>query len=319
MDKSPVHTPQPEGPEALLQRLDWTVLRPLDGLLQGGNRAWWRGAGVDLAGLREFQAHDDVRHIDWNVMARLNTPYVRQYHEDRDLTLWLLLDLSASMHCASGLRSKWQLAREFAGVMARVCTRQGNRVGALLYREQVDTFLPARHGRLQVLQLLQHLHNLAPMPTQAPASRRSKPPPGGTRLSELITAAQRTLKRRSCVLVVSDFISDDAWPAALARLSLRHDVTAIRLTDPLDTQLPEQGWLTVNDAETGEQLTLDTHDPALRARYTLAAQAFEAQLQQTLCSSGVDTLELSTQARLLDELLRFTDLRRRTTRWRASH
>lgn len=297
-----------ETSDALLKRLEWTVIRPLDGLLQGDYRAWWRGVGLDLADLREYQAHDDVRHIDWNVTARLNTPYVRQYREDRDLTLWLLIDRSASMRCHAGGpdgRSKWQLAREFAGVMARLFTRHGNRVGALLYSDRVESVLPARSGRVQVLHLLQRL--------QAPAAPTDAG--HGTLLCELLDAARRTLRRRSCVLVVSDFISEGAWPAALSRLSLRHDVTAIRLVDPLDGELPPLGWVTVTDAETGEQTVIDSADPALRARYAREAAAADASLQEALGGTGVDTLELSTVAPLLGELLRFTDLRRRTHRF----
>ncbi|MES2887263.1 MAG: DUF58 domain-containing protein [Pseudomonadota bacterium] len=300
-----------ETPDALLKRLEWTVTRPLDGLLQGDHRAWWRGVGLDLADLREYQPHDDVRHIDWNVTARMNAPYVRQYMEDRDLSLWLLMDLSGSMQCGSGGRSKWQVAREFAGVMGRLCTRHGNRVGALLYGQQVEGILPARTGRQQVLHLLQRI---VPLSTGTPRTSPATPA-HGTRLCDLLDGAQRALRRRSCVLVVSDFISDGPWPAALSRLSIRHDVTAIRLTDPLDAALPACGWVTVTDAETGEQVTVDSLDPGLQARYTQAAAAHEARLQEALMTSGVDTLELATDAPLLEQLLRFTDLRQRTHRF----
>jgi uncharacterized protein (DUF58 family) len=303
--------PESSSPQALLQRLEWHIARPLDGLLQGEHRAWWRGAGLDLADLREYQPHDDVRHIDWNVTARLNTPYVRQYQEDRDLSLWLLMDLSGSMRCGQGARSKWQLAREFAGVMAHLFTRRGNRVGALLYSDRVEAVLPARSGRRQVLHLLQRL-------TMPPATSMPTAPGRGTRLRELLDAAQRVIRRRSGVLVVSDFISEGDWPAALSRLSLRHDVTAIRLTDPLDGVLPALGWVTVSDAETGEQATIDSLDPALQARYAAQAAAHDQRLQDTLLGTGVDTLELSTDAPLLGELLRFADLRRRSHRFGAA-
>jgi uncharacterized protein (DUF58 family) len=261
-----------------------------------------------LADLREYQPYDDVRHIDWNVTARLNTPHVRQYMEDRDLSLWLLMDLSNSMLCGGQERSKWHVAVEFAGVLARLCTRHGNRVGAMLYGNQVDTVIPAHSGKTHVLQLLrQMIDRPAPKPHQR-----------GTQLHEFLEAAQRTIKRRSCLMVVSDFISEGDWPAALTRLSMRHDVTAIRVTSPLDTALPEVGWITVNDAETGEQYTLDTDNPALLARYSRAAEEFDTRLQETLCATGVDTLELSTESSLLDELLRFTELRRRSHRFAPS-
>src|ERR1700704_3982283 len=155
---SPGGAPAPrEDPDAVLRRLEWTVIRRLDGLLQGDYRTLFRGAGLDLADLREYQHHDDVRHIDWNVTARLQQPYVRQFTEDRELTAWFLVDLSASVDFGSDRLTKRTLAREFVGVLARLLTRHGNRVGALLYGTEVDTVLPAGSGRLHVLNLLQRM------------------------------------------------------------------------------------------------------------------------------------------------------------------
>src|SRR5947199_4175680 len=133
--------------DALLRRLEWTVIRRLDGLLQGDYRTLWRGAGLDLADLREYQHHDDVRHIDWNVTARLQQPYVRQFTEDRELSAWFLVDLSASVDFGSNQFTKRTVAREFVAVLARLLTRRGNRVGALLSGNNVHTVPPARGGR----------------------------------------------------------------------------------------------------------------------------------------------------------------------------
>ena len=143
--------PQP-GPaaadtEALLRRLEWTVLRRLDGVLQGDVRTLMRGSGLDLADLREYQAHDDVRHIDWNVTARLQTPHVRVYTEDREMAAWFLLDLSPSVDFGSGQRLKREVLAEFVAVLARLLTRHGNRVGALLYGARVEQVIPARASR----------------------------------------------------------------------------------------------------------------------------------------------------------------------------
>src|ERR1700712_1753050 len=127
--------------EAILRRLEWTVLRRLDGLLHGDYRTLFRGFGLDLADLREYQYHDDVRHIDWNVTARLQTPYVRQFNEDREVTAWFLLDLSPSIDFGSETVRKWSLSTEFVTVLARLLTRHGNRVGAIVYRENVEKVL----------------------------------------------------------------------------------------------------------------------------------------------------------------------------------
>src|ERR1700676_5094145 len=146
-----------QTPEAILRRLEWTVLRRLDGLLYGDYRTLFRGFGVDLADLREYQYHDDVRHIDWNVTARLGTPYVREYHEDRDLTAWFLLDLSPSLDFGSGEVRKRVAASDFVTVLARLLSRHGNRVGAVFYGDRVDTVIPAKSGRRHVLHILHAL------------------------------------------------------------------------------------------------------------------------------------------------------------------
>ncbi len=292
---------------ALLRRLEWTVIRRLDGLLQGDYRTLWRGAGVDLADLREYQHHDDVRHIDWNVTARLQQPYVRQFLEDRDLSAWFLLDLSGSVDFGSGNTTKLAVATGFVATLARVITRHGNRVGALFYSQQVDGLMPPRASRLHVLELLQRMR--LPRPAAPVGS-----PNTGTALATLLNTAATAIQRRSLVFVVSDFISQPGWAAALARLSRRHDVVAVRLWDPMEMDLPDVGLVTVQDAETGEQLFIDAADPAFRARYARAAQEQESALLQGLAASGADVLELATDDDLLAALMRFADLRRQRAR-----
>src|SRR5512147_2306236 len=143
----------PRDPERILRRLEWTVIRRLDGAIHGSYRTLFRGFGLDLADLREYQYHDDVRHIDWNVTARLGTPYVRQFNEDREVTAWFLLDLSPSVDFGSGETNKRSVSAEFVTVLARLLTRHGNRVGAMFYGERVDTVIPALSGRRQVLHI----------------------------------------------------------------------------------------------------------------------------------------------------------------------
>jgi uncharacterized protein (DUF58 family) len=289
------------NPEQLLRRLEWTVVKRLDGLLQGDYRTLFRGPGLDLADLREYQYHDDVRHIDWNVTARLGTPYVREYHEDRDVTAWFLLDLTASMDFGSRALKR-SVASELVAVLARVLTRHGNRVGALLYdgRPGPIAVIPARSSRRHVLQLL---HRLAPRPTAAR--------PTVTRLGDLLTTAAKLLRRRGLVFVVSDFISAPGWHAPLGHLAQRHDVVAVRLVDPLEAELPDLGLFVVQDAETGEQLLVDTHDGPFRRRFADAVERREAALRATFSEAGVDALELSTDEDLVETIARFADLRKR--------
>ena len=288
--------PKPADAEQLLLRLEWTVIRRLDGLLHGDYRCFFRGPGIDLADLREYQYHDDVRHIDWNVTARMQTPYVRVYNEDRDLTAWFLLDLSASLDFGARVK-KQAVSAEFVGVLARLLTRHGNRVGALCYGSAVDTVVPARSGRRHVLHLL---HVLLARPVTKPAP---------TQLASLLDHAARIVPRRSLVFVVSDFISAPGWEEALAQLALRHEVIAVRLSDPLEHELPDIGMLLLQDAESNEQLFVDTHDGAFRRRFAELAEAREEGLRDSFAHAGVDALELSTDSDLLDALLRFAELR----------
>ena len=281
-------------------------MRRLDGVLHGDYRTLFRGQGLDFADLREYVYHDDVRHIDWNVTARLQTPYVREYNEEREVAAWFLLDMSASVDFGSTTLRKRAVATEFVTVLARLLTRHGNRVGALLYGSNVDTVIPARSGRRQVLHILHRMQNRA-QPKGANV----------TRLRELLQSASRVAPRRSLIFVVSDFISEPGWTEPLARLAKRHDVVAIRLFDPMEMELPDMGLLVIQDAETGEQLFVDTHDRAFRRRFAEAAKKREAGLRASFRSAGVDALELATDDELVDAILRFADLRKRRSQLAA--
>ena len=295
-----------EGASALLKRLEWTVLRRLDGLLQGDHRTLMRGAGLDLADLREYQHHDDVRHIDWNVTARLGMPHVRVFTEDREMAAWFLLDLSPSVDFGSGEQRKRNVSAEFVATLARLLTRHGNRVGAMLYGSGVDAVIPTRGGRRHVLHLLHSMQTISPSTDD-----------GTTRLRELLDSAAQLIKRRSTVFVVSDFISEPGWERSLAMLARRHEVVAVRLLDPLELELPDLGLLTVRDSETGEQLLVDTHDAGFRKRFARIAAQREAELRQGLVTAGVDALELSTDGDLVDAVVRFAEMRKRRARLSA--
>jgi uncharacterized protein (DUF58 family) len=293
-------------PENVLRRLEWTVIRRLDGLLHGDYRTLFRGAGLDLADLREYQYHDDVRHIDWNVTARLQTPYVREYNEEREIAAWFLLDLSPSVNFGSHQVKKTTVSTDFVAVLARLLTRHGNRVGALFYGGKVDRVVPARNGRRHVLHIL---HTMLTRPELARSA--------ATDLSELLRSAFQMMRRRSLVFIVSDFISVPGWAEPLARLAQRHEVVAVRLYDPLEMQLPDLGLLVIQDAETGEQVFVDTHDRGFRKRFVAAAARREADLRAAFRQAGVDALELSTNDDLVDAILRFADLRKRRSQLAA--
>jgi uncharacterized protein (DUF58 family) len=310
--------------DALLHRLEWTVLRRLDGLLQGDYRTLWRGAGLDLADLREYQHADDVRHIDWNVTARLQVPHVRQFTEDRELSAWFLLDLSGSVDFGSADQTKLGLSEGFVAALARLLTRHGNRVGAILYHpgaadaRQRLAVVPPGLGRSQVLQLLARMRQ-PPARAARPGKSSQAATAAATQLADLLQRAEGIVRRRSLLFVVSDFISDPGWAAPLGRLARRHEVLAVRLFDPLEMALPDIGLLTVEDAETGEQLLVDTQDAGFRERFEAMALQHEEALRDQLQSAGVDVLELATDEDLLAALLRYVALRRQRGRAVSGH
>lgn len=297
----------PRQAEQLLSRLEWTVIRRLDGLLQGNYRTLFRGFGLDFADLREYQAHDDVRHIDWNVTARTQTPHVRVYNEDRDVTAWFLLDLSPSVDFGSADITKRQLLLEFTAVMARLLTRQGNKVGAILFNGMSEFVVPARTGRTHVLHLIDKV---------ATNPRLLRAPP--TDLRAYFTRALGSLRRRGIVFAVSDFISQPGWERGLSAIAQRHETLAVRLLDPLESALPDMGLMTFEDAETGEQVVVDTDDPGFRRRFSAAAEAQEDELMAAFMGAGTDVLELSTADDLVDAVLRFANMRKTNARLGAA-
>jgi uncharacterized protein (DUF58 family) len=301
-----VNTPTSElTPERILQRLDWQVIRRLDGLLQGAYRSLFYGYGVDFADLREYQPEDDIRYIDWNVTARLSAPYVRQYVEDREITAWFLLDLSPSVDFGTAQNLKRTVLIDFVTTLARLLTRHGNRVGAMFASggSRIERTIPARGGRIQVLRLVNDLLKQPHLP-RAPL----------TNLTPLLEGGLHAIKRRSLVFIVSDFISVPGWERPLNLLNQRHEVLVVRVWDPREVELPDVGPIIMEDAETGEQLYVDTHDRRFRARFEEAARQREAALNATFKRAGVDVLSLSTEEDLVRAIVRFAALRQQRRR-----
>ncbi len=286
------------APERILQRLDWQVIRRLDGMLQGDYRSLFYGYGVDFADLREYQPEDDIRYIDWNVTARMDSPYVRQYVEDREITAWFLLDLSPSIDFGSQDTQKRAVLIDFVTTLARLLTRHGNRVGAIFYGSRIERTIPARGGRLQVLRLVNDLLKQPQLP-RAPF----------TDLTPLLTGGLHAIKKRSLIFIISDFISSPGWEKPLSLLNQRHEVIAVRLWDPGEVELPDIGLVIMEDAETGEQLYVDTHDPHFRARFADASQQREFELTEAFKHAGVDLLSLSTEEDMVGAIVRFAALR----------
>ena len=294
--------------------------------MAGGYRTVHRGLGTDLAGLRPYVEGDDARHIDWNVTARLNEPQLRVFTEDRELTAWLVLDRSASMTIGPPGRGKHDVLGELAVVLALLFSRGGNRVGALLYDNGAVRTVPPGSGRRHVLRIAAALER-ADAAGQANGNgngngRRQRRPgrPGGGRphqhrgttdLAAMLDAVAKLARRRSLIIVISDFIGSGDWERSLLRLGPRHEVVALRVVDTADDELPEVGLVVVEDAETGEQLILDSGDQVLHARFTEAVAERDALLAAGMRRAGVPVHRIDTTADLATALVEVVSSTRR--------
>ncbi|HEX6685298.1 MAG TPA: DUF58 domain-containing protein [Candidatus Limnocylindrales bacterium] len=287
--------------DRLLRRLEWQVVRRLDGRLQGGYRTVWHGVGIDFTDLREYTPEDDVRHIDWNVTARMDETFVRQYTEERELTAWLVLDRSASMRSRSNSQGKDSVLNDLAVCLGRILSQNGNRVGAVLFDNESQQVIPPRTGRNQTLRLAHELDR--PQPESRSAVT--------TDLGAMLRLAANVARRRSLVFVLSDFIGEPGWDRALSQLSHRHEVVTVRIVDPVELDLPDLGVIFVEDAETGEQLLVDTSDPLLRQRLNLEVEARELALSEAMRTAGVAAHRVTTDQDLVEALV---DMVRRSKR-----
>jgi uncharacterized protein (DUF58 family) len=292
------------APDRLLLRLEWRVIRRLDGRVQGTYRTPYRGSGLDFAGLRPYAEEDDARHIDWNATARLDEPQVRQFTEDRELTAWLVLDRSASMRIGGPGRGKQDVLGELALTLARLFGRGGNRVGAVLHDGATMRVVPPGTGRGHALRIGHELDRTA---ATAPAAVT-------TDFAVMLDAVASLARRRSLVIVISDFIGTGDWDRPLLRLVHRHDVVALRVVDAADDDLPDAGLLVVEDAETGEQILVDTGDPLFRSRFRAGVDDRDADLAGRMRRAGVPLHRIGTDRDLVEALVEVVA----GTRWRRA-
>lgn len=310
--------PSRAAPERLLLRLEWRVLRRLEGRIAGGYRTAHRGTGTDLAGLRAYVEGDDARHIDWTATARLNEPQLRVFNEDRELTAWLVLDRSASMAFGAPGRGKHDVLGELAVLLALMFSRGGNQAGALLYDNGAVRAVPPGSGRRHVLRIAAELDRAGAWGRvngngtgrrHRRLGRTGGGPPGAaglrgtTDLAAMLDTAGKLARRRSLVIVVSDFIGSGDWERSLLRLAQRHEVVALRVTDAADDELPEAGLVVIEDTETGEQLVVDSGDPLLRARLRAAVEERDALLAAGMRRAGVPMHRIDTTADLTAALV----------------
>lgn len=311
---APVMRPR-ELPEQLLRHIEFKVLKRLDGFFFGDYTGIFYGPSLDLAEVREYQPGDEVRRIDWNVTARTGKVHVRQYREEREITAWLVVDLSPSMNFGTKRVLKRNLALEFAGTAASIITRHGDKIGAVgVSDEGLKIVLPGS-SRKQPLQVLRGLiEGKIAQPIKGSRGEGGKggekdvsslPGTFGTLASGLEQVA-KTLKRRALVFVISDFLDEMTWTDSLRRLSYRHDVIAVRVSDPAEIDLPKAGELRLRDPETGEEAWIDTSDPKVRMAYAKMVLERDEKIRYALRAAQVELLELSTANDIIQPIMKFS-------------
>lgn len=251
----------------------------VNSLFTGGYRSVFRGQGIEFAEVREYQHGDDFRTIDWNVSARMGHPFVKTFHEERELTLLLIVDQSGSLRFGRPY-TKAAMAVEVSAVLALAAARQDDRVGALLFSDRVEATIRPAKGRAHALRVIRDLLAFVP---------RGR----GTNLADALRFATKLLRHRAVVVVVSDFRAD-GWEEPLARLGARHEVVAVTIDDPRELEFPDVGWVEVEDAETDQRVLLDTGHAGTRERVRIAAAQLLQARARKLVQAGVDTVALQT-------------------------
>jgi uncharacterized protein (DUF58 family) len=280
-----------------VRRIDLRTRRLANDAFAGRFHSVFRGRGMDFDEVREYVPGDEVRTIDWNVTARAGHPFVKKYREERELTILLAVDVSASGDFGSTARTKREIEAEIASVLALSAVRNSDRVGLVLFSDQIESFVPPRKGRQHVLRLVREVLSCRPQ-------RR------GTDVARALEFVDRICKRRAMVFVLSDFQSagEPTQGAAALRRALRlarrrHDVVALRVSDPRERELPDVGLLTVEDAETGELIELDSGSARVRERFAAQVRDREAELERTLRQESIDHVRIDTAQPYLPALV----------------
>lgn len=283
-----------------IRQIELRTVRLVEDLMAGQYHSVFKGRGMDFDEVREYQPGDEVRRIDWNVTARTGVAHIKKYIEEREMTVMILVDASASGHTGSTHQSKRELAAELAAVFAFSAIRNNDKVGALLFTDGAEKYIRPGKGRLHVLRLISDVL------TYEPSSR-------GTNLATALHHINRTLRRRAVIFLISDFM-DEGFDRALKVTSQKHDVIAVPIVDASEKELPKLGWVAFEDSETGEVLEFNTSEPKAREAFEKLADERIGQLRRLFRRSGLDSIEAETDRPYLRTLMQFFE-----TRYRRLH
>ena len=283
-----------------VRRIEIRSRRLVNSLFVGEYHAVFRGRGIEFSEVREYVPGDDVRTIDWNVTARLGAPYVKKFVEERELTVQLIVDVSASGAFSSVGKSKREVAAEISALLALAATENQDRVGLLAFTDRIEKYVPPAKGRQHVLRLVRELLGLTPTGR-------------GTSIATAFDYVSRILRRRAVIFVISDFMDTAPYEASLRVLAGRHDIIAVALSDPREFELPDAGLIELEDAESGATMLVDTSDPRVRAHYREAAERARAERIHIFRANGIDTIEVSTASPYVEPLMAFFRRRERAS------
>jgi uncharacterized protein (DUF58 family) len=289
--------------ESTLRRLELDVFRRLDGLLQGDHLGLVPAPGTEAGESREYMPGDDVRRMDWPVTARTTIPHVRDTIADRELETWVVVDRSASLDFGTAQFEKRELALAMVAAVGFLTSRAGNRVGALVLRNDRTSFVPARSGREAMLALLHQVDSV-------PRSDDDTPPPS-TDLHDALRTVSKLARRRGLIVVISDFLTKADWQPAMRALAARHDVLSVEIVDPREMELPPVGLVTLIDTESGRRVEVQTASEKIRARYAEAAAEQRAGIARDIRATGSEHVVLRTDRDWLLDLARYVVGRKR--------
>ena len=281
-------------PKEILKKVNLIEIQTrniVNSLFAGEYHSAFKGQGMEFAEVREYQQGDDVRSIDWNVTARIGQSYIKIYDEERELTVLLVVDASASGAFGSALQMKGEIGVEISALLAFSAIKNNDRVGLLIFTDEVEVFIPPKKGRKHVLRVIRELLYFQP---------RSK----GTSIAQALQYLNRVMHRRSVVFLISDFFDFD-YEQALQMIRRRHDLIAVNLVDPRERNLPDVGFITLQDAESGQQVVVDTHQVSVRELFALKQSAEEERQGQMFRKLGIDEIRVNTSESYVEPLVHF--------------
>ena len=287
-------------PRQIIQKIRQIEIRTrhlVNDVFSGEYHSVFKGRGMEFAEVREYEPGDEIRSIDWNVTARLGRPYVKRFIEERELTVILMADASASKSFSTVNRMKGEIAAEICALLAFAAIQNNDRVGLLMFTDQIEKFIPPKKGRTHILRVIREV-------------LYTRPEHRGTDIAQALDYLNRLLTRRCIVFIISDFLASD-YTKPLRVASKRHDVVAVTVTDPRELDLPGIGLIELEDAETGEEVLVDTGDEAWRRQYAEYNAAMREDRDQQFRITGVDAIHIRTDQPYIDPLLQFFKLRER--------